>query len=117
MLIIPAILESFRTLKDKGMKLTLETNELTPSQVMDLMSLVGGFCFVAFKKDEFRKEEQSLIEGLESGYEDNEKTPSQRLRAVLFVLWKQKNEGYEQFDDFYRFKMNQVVEHFKGKLE
>jgi hypothetical protein len=45
------------------------------------------------------------------------KTPSQRLRAVMFLLWRQNHEGHEQFDTFYKSKMDAFIEHLKEKIE
>lgn len=45
----------------------------------------------------------------------DEKTPSQRLRAVLFCLWKQENEAID-FEVYYRTKVNGIIEHLKLKL-
>ncbi len=44
------------------------------------------------------------------------KTPSQRLRAVLFVFWKQA-DGTGDFEDFYRKRIDDMIELFKKKLE
>lgn len=45
------------------------------------------------------------------------KTPSQRLRAVMFLLWKKNNEGHELFDTYYEKKMNGIIEHLKDKID
>lgn len=43
------------------------------------------------------------------------KTPSQRLRAVLFILWQ--TEGKKgQFESWYQHKMETLIEHVKKKL-
>lgn len=45
------------------------------------------------------------------------KKPSQRLRSVLFILWKQKHkEKYPDFDVFYHMKMNQWIESLKEQI-
>lgn len=44
------------------------------------------------------------------------KTPSQRLRAVLFVAWKQAKEPGE-FEDFYRSKMDFYINDIKENLQ
>jgi len=45
------------------------------------------------------------------------KTPSQRLRGVLFIWWKQSGEQ-GQFEDFYRNKMEEFINYIKQeKLE
>ena len=36
MLLLPALLESFRTLKDKNLKVQFETQELTPKEFAEL---------------------------------------------------------------------------------
>jgi hypothetical protein len=46
-----------------------------------------------------------------------EKSPSKRMKAVLYRLWEQKKEGYEDFELFYRFKMEKLIEVLKNKLE
>lgn len=43
------------------------------------------------------------------------KTPSQKLRAVLFLLWKQLSVE-EPFDTWYAKKMEDIIEKFKEKL-
>lgn len=47
---------------------------------------------------------------------DDTKTPSQRLRAVLFLMWKQDNQGHLTFTTYYEMMMEKIVNHFKGKL-
>ena len=49
--------------------------------------------------------------------ESNVKTPSQRLRSVLFVLWNQSFKSeYEEFDAFYKIKMKQIIDNLKNQL-
>ena len=57
------------------------------------------------------------IEKLEASYDDKQKTHSQRLRDVLYVAWNQQGEGYQDFDSYYKFKMESIITHFKSKLE
>lgn len=47
---------------------------------------------------------------------DDGKSPSQRLRAVLFVWWEQKGRP-DDFEVFYRMKMEQLINVVKNKLE
>lgn len=44
------------------------------------------------------------------------KTPSQRLRAVLFILWRQA-DGTGDFEDFYRRRIEDIINSVKRKLE
>ena len=44
------------------------------------------------------------------------KSPSQRLRNVLYVLWEQSGQTM-MFDNFYNIKMEEITNHFKSKLQ
>ncbi len=48
--------------------------------------------------------------------EGESKTPSQRLRAVLFVYWKEVKGGKGDFNAWYRGIMEKLIEQYKGKL-
>ena len=117
MIILPCQLESYRSLKDKTMKIVFESNELTPEQVLGVASSLQQFGYLAFKNEPFKKTEKETLESLKSDFEDNGKTMSQRLRAVLYVGWEQKPEGYKTFVDYYNAKMEMLINHYKTKLD
>ena len=117
MITIPAILENFRSLKDRTYKLTFETNELTPDQLGEIGSALNFPGYLAFNKDVFSKAQLDLIEETKADYDDTSKTPSKRLRNVLFIKWQQDNDGYKVFEDFYRSQMEIIITHFKSKLD
>lgn len=48
-------------------------------------------------------------------FEKWEKHPSQRMRAVLFRLWEQTDQK-KTFEEFYREKMEQLIEMLKEKI-
>jgi hypothetical protein len=47
---------------------------------------------------------------------DSKKTKSQRLRAVLFILYKQQGSQGE-FETFYNTYMEKFIDHIKDKLD
>jgi hypothetical protein len=114
--LIPAIYEGSRDLKDRSKKMTFQTNEITPKQAADLQIMVGQYCFLAVKPEDFSKEQVDTINNLKSDYEDYGKTPAQRLRGVLYRSWEQVPEGYKDFNLYYAFKMEGLISHFKSKL-
>ena len=116
MLIIGSILEGYRSLKDRTLKITFETSEPSPENLTSIAALIGKFGYLAFKEDAFKSDEIDVLKGLESDYEDTGKTPSQRLKAVLYLNWKYSNQGYEDFNLYYEFQMNKMLEHWKKKL-
>jgi len=44
------------------------------------------------------------------------KTPSQRMRNVLFILYKQDHEGFKEFDGYYKTKMDKFIEELKNNI-
>ena len=117
MIIIPAILESFRSLKDRSVKVVFETSELSPSQVGDIQGNTLKAGFLAFKSDPFKEKEKELIDSLEAKYTDTSKTPSQRLRGVLWHCFNKDPEGYKTFPSYYENKLETLINHFKAKLD
>jgi len=114
---LPSILDSYRSLKDRTLKLTFETSELTPEQMANIHYGLNKAGFLAFAPDPFTTQELEEIDSLKVEYDDTGKPPSQRLRAVLYRCWEQKKEGYEAFHDYYNVKMEKLINHFKNKLD
>ena len=54
-------------------------------------------------------------------FEENEKTPGQRLRGVIFVWWDQTGgkdrEDKKSFDQFYRETMEKLINWAKDHLK
>ena len=115
-ILLPAVYDGSRDLKDRTKKLTFQTSEITPKQAADLQLCVQQFVYLAIKQEEFTKEQIDTINNLKSDYDDIGKSPSQRLRGVLFRLWEQSNEGYKDFQLYYNFKMEGFISHLKTKL-
>lgn len=116
MIILPGQIEGITTRKDKTVKITLATQELTPAQAAEIFQLNQKFCYTAIKEENFQADEVDAIENLKTDLE-SEKTPSQRLRAILYVNYQQKAEGYKDFATYYQAKMEKICEHFKSKLD
>lgn len=116
MIIIPAILQNLRTLSDKTFKLTFDTNEPTPEQIVAISTSIQTFGYLAFKTETFKEREKEAIAALETSYEDNAKTHSKRLRNTLYRLWEHENNGFKDFDSFYKYKMDEIIKHLQSKL-
>ena len=114
---LPAVLEGYRSLKDRTLKITFETGEITSEQMANVHYSLNKVGFVCFSPDPFATHELEEIDKLKVEFSDIGKPPSQRLRAVLYKLWEQKPEGYSLFNDYYNGKMETLIEHFKSKIE
>ena len=115
-ILIPAIYDGSRDLKDRTKKLSFQTNEITPKQAGELQVCVGQYVYLAIKSEPFLKEQIETIGELKADYDANSKTPGQRLRNSLYRLWQQEPEGYEDFQLYYNFKMEQMITYIKSKL-
>ena len=107
----PATLEGVSPLKDGGMSLRFHTQEMTAQEKLQLLNFYQSFGYVLFKENSFTdadipKEDAS----------DKDKTPSQRLRAVIYIMWKQRGMNGD-FEQFYNKKMEYIINQFKERLE
>lgn len=116
MIIIPCLLDSLRTLADKTLKVTFETQELNPQDLLGLMENLHQFGYLAFKQEPFKSEEKQMMEELKSDYEFKGKSSSQRLRGVLYVMWQHDNEGFDSSVKHYEHHLEKIINHFKSKL-
>ena len=116
-LILPGIIENITTRKDKSWKVTIGTNELTPEQRAKLTDLVQEFCYVALKKEPFKQKEEQVIEQLQSELDFSGKSPSQRLRGILYLNWKQDPQGFNDQNTHYLHHMDKICVHYKSKLD
>lgn len=117
MLVIPVQLESYRSLKDRTIKLVFETGEPTPEQMASIQSSLMRAGYLAFNSNAFTDGQIESLKEVKADYEDSGKSPSQRLRNVLYVWWKEHNQGYEVFNDFYIHYIEKFINHVKSKLD
>lgn len=114
-ILFAAIVESIRSRKDKTVAITLGSQELSPEKAGLLFNTNSHLvsCYLSIKES-ISEDEQELIDSIE--VEKPGKTPSQRLRAVLFLNWKQAPEGYTDFNLYYLHQMEKFISHMKSKL-
>jgi hypothetical protein len=106
----------YRSMADKTLQLTFETQEPDPGTVSRIQESLLMPGFIAFKPDEFRKQEIEEIDKIKIEYDDNRKTQSWRMRAVLYKNWEQHNEGFDSFEMYYNHYTEKYINHLKSKL-
>lgn len=106
-----AIITGLSSRKDRSLRLSIETPELSPDEKVAFMDLQGINVDAYFKPLDY---EVADIKEVKTDLDT--KTPSQRLRAVLFLLWRQEGE-IGTYDEFYRLKMEKMIDHVKSKLD
>lgn len=114
-ILLPAQLTGIRTRVDRTLSLTFSTPEISPQKAGQLMGLNQCMTYLAIKPETFRDEEIRALEELKAE-DTGGKTPSQRLRAVLFRLWEQDPGGFASFTLFYDHHMERFIENLKNRL-
>lgn len=112
--LIPVIIGGIRSLKDGSVSVTLETQELSAGKAGELFSLRNKIAYVYISERQISLPDQNMINKLEP--EMQGKTPSLRLRNVLFLSWQQNQEGYPDSDSHYRAKMEMIINTYKSNL-
>jgi|TARA_R110002050_G_scaffold65074_2_gene141196 uncharacterized Fe-S cluster-containing protein len=116
-ILCPAILDGYTRRKDRTVSLRFITQEKTSSEVMNIDETLDQFGVLYFRgQEQMNKEEISELDNVELDLYDDPKTQSQRLRNVLFVFWKQEGSNGD-FKKFYKQKTEEIIQHFKNKLE
>lgn len=113
-LLIPVQIESVSTRKDKTVKLVMGTQELTPSKAGEVFNLLNTVSIVYICPKGIDQNEIDQVDRLDAEFSG--KTQSQRIRSVLYKLYEQSNEGFKDFDNYYKSKTEKYIEHLKAKI-
>jgi len=118
-------IDNIRTLADNSLRVSLGTPELTPETVGSMYSMLKQPGYVVISTMPISQKQLDAVESATVDREFENKTPSQRMRNVLYVLWEQQQpketspEGkttYVDFDLFYKRKMTELITFIKNKL-
>jgi hypothetical protein len=105
---------SLSSRNDGSLRLSVVTPELSVEEKVAVMELQGQLLQALFIPEEFQAEQMEIGKDLDG------KSPSSRLRNVLFVWWKKLEENNKTKDDFslwYRNKMESIIDGVKLKIE
>lgn len=113
-LVLPALINPPTIRKDGSIKISFDSRELSAEEYMMVMGFRNTEGWLAFQSNEY-----GIPELPSERAEVDEKTPSERLRAVLFVWWKQETGAGKfvgTFDAFKNEKMEKIIDGVKSKL-
>lgn len=118
---IPGYISGIKSMA-KGWRITLDTQEdLKTEHVADIASLRDKYGWLYFFHDEVQPkiEDIEVPEGHVKSQEVGDKSPSQRLRAVMFIYWKAnqvKMNLPENFNHFYENQIESYINAWKERL-
>jgi len=110
---VTASLEQASTRKDGSVKLIFGTPELDSEKMAALFDLKNEYGWLIFAAN--GTPEVEIPEAPAPEFKD-EKSPSLRLRNVLFIEWKQLGTKLD-FETYYRRKMEGFIDSIKEHLE
>lgn len=122
-IVIPVILEACVVKKDKSASIrfttALELRAKENAEFFENMHQAGVLYFRAGEED---KAQIEALDEIDLDLGDKSKTPSKRLRNVLYKVWEMgddKHGGYgtKTFKDWYTEQMEVLINHFKKKLD
>ncbi len=112
--LLPVLIGTIRSLKDKSISITIETQEISPGKAGELFALRDKLCYVYFSGRQIEIPDIKMIDKLEPELQG--KSPSLRLRNVLYRCWENNNEGYTDDKAYYQAKMEQIISTYKSNL-
>lgn len=108
---VPAIVQAFKPMADRSWRITFETQELNGEQLSVLADHFQGQGWLLFSPNEL-----ALADIPEETADAGVKSPSQRLRSKIYILWKQKG-GRGDFESYYRTSLKKLEEIIDSQLE
>lgn len=112
---VPATLAGVSTLKDGGVTVRFSTQELNSDDKTMLFNKLDQFGWLCFKETEFKDNDLKELENIRR--DTGGKSPSQRLRSVLFILYQHSGELGITFEQYYSHQMEKVIDNIKRRLD
>lgn len=106
---VNVVITGIRAKVDQSLGLSLVTPELTPEEKAEFMRLQGANLKALFTPLDFDAPKYKVNKELDS------KSPSTRLRNVMYVYWQQSGATGE-FNEFYTVQMEKIISSFKEEL-
>jgi len=107
---LEAILDGCTPRKDGSMSLRFVTQEIPNNEKGAIIEFLNRFGWLLFITDPDFEEVPTQAP------ENDLKSPSERLRSVIYCKWKQDG-GVGDFNQFYRETMEKFISHVKSKLD
>lgn len=114
-IILACILETISTRHDGTIKFSIGTNEVDPTQAASLFQLRGKYIKVLLSDSNISTIEEKLIDEEKIHGSKKAKSPSERLRNILFRLHEARQIQIP-FDDWYKNEMESIISGYQNLL-
>jgi hypothetical protein len=109
---VPAQIIDFKPRPDRSYKVVFETRQLSGDEVSLLADNFQGEGWLLFKPNG----EINIADVPKDEADAGNKTPSQRIRSVIYVKWEQTGRK-GSFNDYYHTVTSKIIEFLKDQLE
>ena len=110
-----AIITKITTMADRSVRLQVDTQEASKEEMTELFALSNEFVNYAFAPSEVEIKEEDVPDVKPEFKGD--KSPSQRLRARMFVYYKDKNKTEEGFQMWYSNALDEIGDKYLSKVD
>jgi len=115
---IQAVLTKYKSKANKSVQFTFDTQEnMSPEHMSRLISLIDCLGWLNFAVRQIEATDLVNLPEPDKTMYDKGKTPAQRLRAVIFLVHKQKGGDTKDFPAYYDKAMEVLISQVKEKLE
>ena len=105
-----ASISGLKTMMDGTVRLTVDCQELPPSDAAVLHGALRSIGWFLYQEQEFT--EIPDLPGIKS---KSKKSQSKRLRDVLYLLWQQDGTGTDE--EYYQSMMEKIIQFYREKIE
>lgn len=115
-IVLDGCIEGLKTRQDGSVVLSFATQELEPDTAGRLFQFRNKYVKSLFSDNGITKLEEELTDAAEIADGRKSKTPSQRMRNVLFLVHTSNGGTKDDFNKFYASEMERIIEHYKQKI-
>jgi hypothetical protein len=111
---LAAAITKITTMRDRTIRLQVDLQETAPENMAEMFALNDTQGWFFFHESPIKQINLKDLPALD--LEPHQKSPSQRLHSVLYLLHKQNGGKDDTFDPFYKQQMERFIEAVKEKL-
>ena len=115
MLQLEAILKDKGQLSDGTRKAELLFQECPPDQLYEILKNSGKMGWFIFDTSRVKEEVVASLPEIKPEFK-NQKSPSERLRNVLYIDWQKNTDQTKPFEEWRVRKMEEIIDWVKQRL-
>lgn len=106
-----AQITGIRSKVDRSLGISISTPEYTPEESAEMLRLQGMNVTITITPLD-----EKSTEILKIDRESGAKSPSERMRGVIFRIWEGKKDTWPDYEAYYRHIMEKLLDQLKEKI-